>query len=298
MRSAAIYMARVVEIGDYETHQGWVKLKLTNGSIFSHAFWAGPAFPQNTYWMPDVGDIVFIFFEGGSWSDPYWFASFYQEGKEPVEIKDGYPRLRAIKTQKGHVLSFDDTDGQEKILVQSAPKDGSYHSFELDTAANTISLTHASGKCKILVTQEGNVEFLAESMSLNVKDVEANTGLVNLKAGEEINITDANGNHIEVDSKGVKVRDKNGNEIRCDGSGVRIKDKDGSKIELRNGKIIIDAQGDIQLNGGNKGVIRTGDSSVAHTHSVVSPPGTAGGPCTVTPATVRFAQGSKSVKAG
>ena len=67
MRAGAMYVGRVLEIGDPANHFGWVKITLSNRALMSHPIWCAPAFHNDFFWMPNAGDLVFVFFESGSW---------------------------------------------------------------------------------------------------------------------------------------------------------------------------------------------------------------------------------------
>lgn len=296
-RSAAIYIAKVIKIGEEKDHKGWLKLKLTNPSIWSHAFWAAPAMQPNITWIPDEDELVFVFFESGSWNDAYWFGLCTTPNKFPIELSGKeYPKNRVVKTKKGHSLEISDTDGAERISFKSSPKNGKQHELSLNSATEEIVVNHSSGKYTMKVTKEGSIEVLSESIKLRSKDVDANTGNINLKAGDSVRVVDANGNELLMNSSGVQIKDRSGNITRLNKSGIEIKDKSGSKIQMVRGKVLIEAKGDVVLNGGTQGVVRSGDVSAAHTHIIATPTG----PGTASPAIVVFPPSnvSKRVKSG
>lgn len=352
MRAGAMYVARVLEIGAPENHLGWVKVTLLDRSLMSHPIWAGPAFIMNSFWMPSPGDLVFIFFEGGSWNDAFWFGLMYPTGgadlNNPIdrahnegyfkwqgdkwvfeslgpaneraldiatrgqsikygstEMKvfgpppnaiSGYPNNHVIQTRAGHRLEFDDTPGRERITITGAPIKGSSHVIEVNSATDEISIVHSSTKFHMRIKPDGSMDLLTNDVNINTGDIEAKTGRVTLNAGASIRLEDTNGNVLETSKSGVKIKDKSGNTVTTSGGGVKIEDKSGSKVTMTGGNINVDSKGKVILKSGSRGVIREGDSSVPHIHVVVAPTG--GGPCSVSPAIVRFQRGSQNVKAG
>jgi len=79
------------------------------------------------------------------------------------------------------------------------------------------------------------------------------------------------------------------------GHSIKFDETGDIDISHANGAaIILKANGDIILNGGDKGVIRVGDESVPHIHTIQAP----NGPCTCSPEKISFGTGSQTVKAG
>ena len=73
------------------------------------------------FFVPDIGDDVWCFFESGDFMKPVYFAGAPSALDLPSERKGGpteYPFNRVFKTKQGHVLEFDDTDGNTRIRVK------------------------------------------------------------------------------------------------------------------------------------------------------------------------------------
>lgn len=82
--------------------------------------WARIAFPMagaayGAQFMPEVGDEVLVAFDQGNLRFPY-VVGFLWNGENPPIREE--PAKRTIQTVSGHVLEFDDTDGQEKISIK------------------------------------------------------------------------------------------------------------------------------------------------------------------------------------
>lgn len=76
---------------------------------------ARPCFPYAHFFVPDVGDQVWVAFEGGDPSAPVWIGAWYAQGTVPAEADTDPPLRRVIRTPSGHVVSFDDTPGAERL---------------------------------------------------------------------------------------------------------------------------------------------------------------------------------------
>jgi uncharacterized protein involved in type VI secretion and phage assembly len=78
------------------------------------------------FWPPVEKDHVFVFFENGDPTNPLgyvggWYAND-EVHKELDPEDDGVPKKRGFRTPGGHLISMQDTDGKEKILIRH--KDG------------------------------------------------------------------------------------------------------------------------------------------------------------------------------
>ncbi|MCB0630552.1 MAG: phage baseplate assembly protein V [Saprospiraceae bacterium] len=88
----------------------WIRV-LTN--------YAGPGASEGvtgSYFIPEIGDEVFVEFEHNNPARPYVVGSLYHGSTAP-DFADPSDNLKAIKTRSGHKLVFDDTDGKESILI-------------------------------------------------------------------------------------------------------------------------------------------------------------------------------------
>ena len=71
--------------------------------------------------IPDIGDMVWVFFEGGNHTQPIYFAGAPSAKDMP---KEASPKNRVIKTKKGHIIELDDTDEEERVKITHSS--GSY----------------------------------------------------------------------------------------------------------------------------------------------------------------------------
>ena len=89
--------------------------------------WAEPCLPfggladQGLFMVPEVGAQVWVEFEEGDPSRPIWTGTTWQQSADvPTEAADRSPSMRQLKTPSGHILSFDDTEGEEEIRRNQA----------------------------------------------------------------------------------------------------------------------------------------------------------------------------------
>jgi uncharacterized protein involved in type VI secretion and phage assembly len=115
-RFPGLYVARV------ETVEDLGRIQVSIPSIFEandpSAFsWARPCMPFAHFFVPNVGDFVWVAFENGDPSAPVWLGIWYPQGTVPGEADVSPPVKRVIRSTSGHVIVMDDTDGSEALSI-------------------------------------------------------------------------------------------------------------------------------------------------------------------------------------
>lgn len=92
------------------------------------------------FWVPNVNSEVEVEISADEDAEvngleAKWICSVYPFGTVPTEFQQNYPQRRGWKTKAGHLLYFDDTDGE-----------------------NVFYYKHPSGT-EIVVTNSGNIEL-------------------------------------------------------------------------------------------------------------------------------------------
>lgn len=175
--------------------------------------WALPCLPfgglqdQGLFSVPEIGAQVWVEFEEGELSHPIWTGSFWQQnGDIPSEAAKSPPTSRVFKTPRGHVLQFDDEEGEEQIILHH-PQDAE---LKIDKDG-TVALTDAQGAKLTL-------------------DANAN----------EVTLEDANGNKLTMNSSGTTVEDSNGNKLEMAASGITVQ---GQMIVVDGTQVMLGGQG-------------------------------------------------------
>jgi phage protein D/phage baseplate assembly protein gpV len=116
------------------------------------------------YFLPEVGDEVLVAFEHGDLSNPVVIGSLWNPRvPPPATNSDGKDNIRLIKTKSGHSITFDDTQGNEKIVIQD--RGGSQITMNSD---GTVTIN--AGKDLTLQAEEGTITLNAENVNVNVKN--------------------------------------------------------------------------------------------------------------------------------
>jgi uncharacterized protein involved in type VI secretion and phage assembly len=138
-----------VEDTDDPNNQGRLKARVPGILTDVVSSWALPSAPfagdgVGLFTMPPVGAAVWIEFEDGDVSHPIWSGCWWGQDQLPNQAT---PDIRIIKTVSGHTITFDDTDGSEKIEITD--KNGAkivmdQSGVEISKGSQKINLTQNS----------------------------------------------------------------------------------------------------------------------------------------------------------
>ncbi len=191
------------------------RLKLTVPSLVGDQVigWALPCLPfgglanQGFFMVPEIDAQVWVEFEEGNLHSPVWVGVFWQQSSDtPKEAAKEKPTTRMLRTPSGHVLQFDDAEGEEQFR-----------------------LAHPAGT-EMTIDPKGTVNLTDSSNNRVVLDAQSNT----------VTVADNNGNSLTMDTSGTTVIDSNGNTIEMGPAGVTVK---GTKIVLEGSMVAVGGQG-------------------------------------------------------
>lgn len=198
---------------DQDDPAGRGRLKLTVPSVLGEdtSSWALPALPYGggadfgLIAVPPVGAQVLVEFIEGDPSSPIWTGTFWRQDSEvPAEYLGQATKL--LKTESGHWLVFDDTEGSEKISL------------------------HSRADARVELATDGSIQLTgADGASVHID-----------AASGQILIEDANGNVITLSSSGISCTDANGNEITTTAGGVEVK---GATIHIQGQSVSVGGAG-------------------------------------------------------
>lgn len=172
--------------------------------------WILPCFPYGGGagfgWLsvpPREAQVVVEFLEGDI-SAPMWTGTFWRTAEEvPEDVSEGEdPTTTLLRTESGHLLSFEDKDDATQITLRSSKE----AVIDLDHEGS-IALTGSDG---------GTVTLDSKAGTLTVADANNNT-LTLTKDG--IEASDGNGNTISTSAGGVEVSSTT---IKISGSAVTV----------------------------------------------------------------------------
>ncbi|OIO71894.1 MAG: phage tail protein [Zetaproteobacteria bacterium CG1_02_53_45] len=202
-------------VSDNNDPEHRARLRLTVPSVLGEEVtgWALPCMPfgglpdQGQFTVPQPGAQVWVEFEAGELAHPIWTGTFWQnDGDAPAALDGETPSKRMLKTPSGHILEFEDREGEEHIhLIHKA---GS--SMQIDENG-TLALTDAQGASLRLDADSG-----------------------------EVVIRDANGNSLTMNASGTVVEDGNGNRVEMAASGITLA---GQQIVINGSQVMLGGLG-------------------------------------------------------
>ncbi|HEY1370511.1 MAG TPA: phage baseplate assembly protein V [Gaiellaceae bacterium] len=139
---------------------GRVKLKFPWLIDSEESWWARVVAPmagkdRGVYFLPEVDDEVLVAFEHGDPRYPYVVGALWSSNRTPPETNDdGKNNHRTVKSRSGHIVRFDDTDGEEKIeILDRSGKNSIVVSSKDNTltikADGDITIESTNGKVKL-----------------------------------------------------------------------------------------------------------------------------------------------------
>lgn len=69
------------------------------------------------FFVPDIGTVVWGFFEEDNPHKPVYFAGSSAKPFHPAEKNNGYPSNRVFKTKKGNMIEINDKEGDSYIKI-------------------------------------------------------------------------------------------------------------------------------------------------------------------------------------
>ncbi len=181
-----VYPALVSDIQDPDG-QGRVKVTLpwspdTSGGRYEA--WARIATlmggnNRGSWFIPDVNDEVLVVFEGGDVKRPYVIGGLWNGTDSPPASMDANNTQKVLRSRNGVKITLDDTDGQEKLIVETpggqkmSLKDGPGAVEIVDSNGNSVKL-ETSG---ITITASAKVTVSASMVEVSASMLTVNAGM-------------------------------------------------------------------------------------------------------------------------
>lgn len=196
-------------------------------------FYAGV--DRGSFFMPEVNDEVVLGFEYGDVNFPFIIGAVYN-GKDKPPVQDNPDNnLKRFRSRSGHVLTFDDKDGEEKISLIDSSKN---NSIVIDVKEDKITIQAKTGDMDILVP-EGTIKIKCKDLQVHSSKTTKFTAdtTFDVKAGKNYTLkTDAAftleaAQKIGVESKGAAIQMKASTAFKAEATQVEIKASATGKLE-------------------------------------------------------------------
>lgn len=168
-----MYRGEVIDVMD-PLNAGRVKIRVRGvyDSIppdgIPWAFYADPLMGgvgiTGGFFIPDVGAEVWCFFENEDHMRPVFFAgaphALGRSDEKASEEGSVYPYNRVFKTKQGHMIEFDDTDGNARIHVFHRTGTEFIMHDNGDIVENVVGDAYRNVKGKVVDTIEGTYDII------------------------------------------------------------------------------------------------------------------------------------------
>lgn len=155
--------------GNQGTYEAWARLA---------AFMAGA--DRGAWFIPDVDDEVLVVFLGGDPRHPCVIGGLWNGQDAPPETMDGAGNnyVKKLKTRNGVTVTLDDTDGREKMLLETPGG----QKITLQDGPGSVQIEDSNGNSAKLETSGITVTTSAK-VTVNAGSVEITAGMVTVNAG-------------------------------------------------------------------------------------------------------------------
>jgi uncharacterized protein involved in type VI secretion and phage assembly len=185
-RLFGVYPALVTDIKD-PAGSGRIKVKLPwmPDDDGGYEVWARRAVlmagnHRGTWFMPDAQDEVLVAFEGGDPRLPIIIGALWNGKDAPPESMDGAGNnyLKTIRSRNGVKISLDDTDGQEKLTLETPGG----QRLTLRDGPGTVEIQDSNGN-SVKLEGAGVTITAAAKLTIRAGTLEINAGMVTVNAG-------------------------------------------------------------------------------------------------------------------
>jgi uncharacterized protein involved in type VI secretion and phage assembly len=131
---------------------------------------AAPALPPGFFFVPEVGDTIWVEFVNGDINYPIWTGVWYAAGAAPQTADDSAPTQdqKIIRTKAGFTLEFDGTSGAEKLVVKDKTNSTT---ITLDSNGVAIAADHGvtitCGQCSLSLSSS-QIQLTGSGATLTV----------------------------------------------------------------------------------------------------------------------------------
>jgi hypothetical protein len=252
-----LYRAEVVSNQD-EQQRGRIEVKVP--SLFGDAILPHLAVPKDfrgtglnrgEFYPPNVGDFVYVEFEMGDSRFPVYSGGWFGENELPPDFThdaENQPNVRGFTTKAGHSIKFDETENEQKVIINTAGG----HLFILDDTVDSegLFLIHKTGS-QYQTDNLGNIKILSKDGAYLFINNETGEVSITSQAGsyasvkEGFKVSDETGEHIfTVDNKGIQSNTSkdflvNSGTFGVSTGGIDLKDTTQTGLVIGNGQIAL-----------------------------------------------------------
>jgi uncharacterized protein involved in type VI secretion and phage assembly len=135
---------------------------------------------RGSWFVPDVDDEVLVAFEAGDPRRPYVVGALWNGTDAPPESMDGAGsnEKKVIRSRNGVKLTFDDTDGQEQLVVETPGG----QKITLKDSPASIEAVDSNGS-SVKLDSSGVTVNTSANVTIQASQVKVSASMVNVDAG-------------------------------------------------------------------------------------------------------------------
>jgi uncharacterized protein involved in type VI secretion and phage assembly len=135
---------------------------------------------RGSWFIPDVNDEVLVIFLGGDPRYPCVLGGLWNGQDSPPQSMDGAGKnyVKKIRSRNGVQITLDDTDGQEKMVLETPGG----QSITLQDGPGSVSIVDSNGNSVKLETAGVTVTASAK-VTVNASTAEISAGMLTVNAG-------------------------------------------------------------------------------------------------------------------
>lgn len=135
---------------------------------------------RGSWFIPDVNDEVLIIFEGGDPRRPYVIGGLWNGRDQPPDSMDGGGSnyRKVIRSRNGVKVTLDDTDGQEKLILETPGG----QKVTMKDGPGAVEIVDSNGNSVRLETSGVTVNASAK-VTISASQIEVSAGMVTVNAG-------------------------------------------------------------------------------------------------------------------
>jgi len=164
---------------------------------------------SGVFFMPNVGDVVLVAFDGGDVRRPFVIGSIWgKQATPPQKLTDGKNENFLIKTPNGSEILFADKKGEEIVTVSTAKG----NKVTLDEKAKKIELT--DGKSTISMERDSGTVTLDCKSKLVIKvggapamTIDGTAGTIKIESKQSVQVESV---QVNIEAKAAATVKANG----------------------------------------------------------------------------------------
>jgi len=133
---------------------------------------------RGSWFMPEVGDELLVAFEHGDPTRPYVLGALWNGSDTPPESANAQNNLKIIKSRNGVTVTLDDSNGQEKLILETPGG----QKVTLKDGPGAVEIEDSNGNSVKLETA-GITITAAVKLTVNAPQVAVSAAMVTVDAG-------------------------------------------------------------------------------------------------------------------